>query len=189
MEIRSFLALELPADIKNMISVVSEDGRKTALNVRWVHVTNIHLTVVFMGMVPEEQIGPVGEVAERVCRGYPPFNIQVKGTGLFASRRNPRVFWVGLEGDIDRMSYFRNDLQKNLKPFGIKEEKRPFRPHLTIGRFRKGRNPGTGLDDLLSKYHDLTSSECYLNELVLFKSDLKPDGAVYTRLGGWRLDG
>ena len=187
MEIRSFLAFELPTDIKNIISVVSEDGRKTALNVRWVHVTNIHLTVIFMGMVPEEQIGPIGEVAGGVCRGCRPFNIQVEGTGLFGSRRNPRVLWIGLGGDIDRMSHFRDDLQKSLGPFGIKEEKRPFRPHLTLGRFRKGRSNGTDLDNLLSKYRDLSSPECNLNKFVLFKSDLTPNGAVYTKLGAWSL--
>ncbi len=189
MEIRSFLAFELPAEIKDIISAVSENARKTALNVRWGHVANIHLTVVFMGNVPEEQIGPIGEVAGRVCRGYTPFNIYVKGAGLFGSRRHPRVLWIGLGGDMDRMSHFRDDLQTNLKPFGMKEEKRPFRPHLTLGRFRKGAKTGADLDDLLSTYHDLTSSGCGLNELVLFKSDLKPGGAVYTRLGAWPLEG
>ncbi|MBC8417738.1 MAG: RNA 2',3'-cyclic phosphodiesterase [Desulfobacterales bacterium] len=189
MEIRSFLAFELPIEIKNMISAVSENARKTSLDVRWVNAANIHLTIVFMGSVPEEHIGSIGNSVRDVCQGYGPFNIMAKGLGLFGSRRNPRVLWIGLGGDIDRMSYFRNDLQKGLKPFGIKEEKRRFSPHLTLGRFRKGAKTGAHVDDLLSKYQDLKSPECKLNQLVLFKSDLKPGGAVYTRLGAWPLNG
>ncbi len=189
MEIRSFLAFELPPEIRETLSVVSDDGRTLPLNVRWSRVVNIHLTVVFMGNVREDQIGLIGEVAGRICHGHAPFRIQVKGAGLFGSRRNPRVLWVGLGGETDRMSGFRDVLQKNLAPFGIKEEKRPFRPHLTLGRFRKGAKTDPSLEDLLLKYQDLNGPGCLLRELALFKSDLRPGGAEYTRLGVWPLRG
>lgn len=189
MAIRSFLAFELPVDIKRIIMTVSENVRELPLNVRWLNVTNIHLTIVFMGDVQEEQVKPIQDIVKDVCQGYGSFSIGIKGIGLFGSRRNPRVLWIGLDGAIDRMGYFRDDLQKGLTPFGIKEEKRRFRPHLTLGRFRKGARTGTHLDDLLSKYHDLTSPECIIEELVLFKSDLKPGGAVYSKLNGWPLIG
>lgn len=189
MAIRSFLAFELPVDIKRIIMAVSEDVRQLPLNVRWVNVTNIHLTIVFMGNVQEEQIKPIQDIVKEVCQGYGPFSIGIKGIGLFGSRRNPRVLWIGLDGAIDRMGYFRDDLQKKLRPFGIKEEKRRFRPHLTLGRFRKGARTGTHLDDLLSKYHDLTSPDRTIKELVLFKSDLRQGGAVYSKLKEWPLNG
>ncbi len=189
MAIRSFLAFELPVDIKRIIVKVSEDVRQLPLNVRRVNVDNIHITTVFMSDVQEEQIGPIQDVVKDVCQGYGPFSIAIKGIGLFGSRRNPRVLWIGLDGAIDRMACFRDDLQKGLRPFGIKEETRRFKPHLTLGRFRKGAKTGTHLDDLLSKYHDLTSPECIIEELVLFKSDLRPGGAVYSRLNGWPLTG
>lgn len=189
MAIRSFLAFELPVDIKRIIMTVSENVRELPLNVRWLNVTNIHLTIVFMGDVQEEQVKPIQDIVKDVCQGYGSFSIGIKGIGLFGSRRNPRVLWIGLDGAIDRMGYFRDDLQKGLTLFGIKEEKRRFKPHLTLGRFRKGARTGTHLDDLLSKYHDLTSPECIIEELVLFKSDLKPGGAVYSKLNGWPLIG
>ena len=189
MEIRSFLAFELPPEIKETLSHISQEMRKTSLDVRWVKPGNIHLTMVFMGNVPVGHVEPIGEAAEKVCQLYGPFAISLKGAGVFSSRRNPRVLWTGMEGDLDRMSCFRDALQKHLKPFGIKQEKRPFRPHLTIGRFRKGAKPGTHLDDLLFKYQDLTSPVCTLKELALFKSDLKPGGAVYSELKAWPLIG
>ena len=189
MAIRSFLAFELPVDIKRIIMAVSEDVRELSLNVRWVNVINIHLTIVFMGNVQEEQIKPIQDIINQVCQGYGPFSIGIKGLGLFGGRHNPRVLWIGLDGAIDRMGCFRDDLQKKLRRFGIKEEKRRFRPHLTLGRFRKGAKAGGRLNDLLSKYHDLTSPECMIEELVLFKSDLKPGGAVYSKLKQWPLIG
>jgi len=189
MAIRSFLAFELPVDIKKIIMAVSEDVKQLPLDVRWVNVANIHLTIVFMGDVQEEEIKPIQEIVKGVCLGYGPFSIGIKGIGLFGNRRNPRVLWIGLDGAIGRMGYFRDNLQKKLRPFGIKEEKRRFKPHLTLGRFRKGAGAGTHLNDLLSKYHDLTSPEGIIEELVLFKSDLRPGGAVYSRLNGWSLTG
>lgn len=189
MEIRSFLAFELPPEIREMLSTVSRDAQGLPLDVRWVRVVNIHLTVVFMGSVREDRIDPIGEIAGRVCRDHAPFRVQVNGTGLFGSRRNPRVLWVGLGGDIDRMSGFRDVLQKGLVPLGIPEETRPFRPHLTLGRFGRGEKGGSSLDALLSKYQDLDGPACVLDELVLFKSDLRPGGARYTRLGQWPLSG
>ena len=189
MEIRSFLAFDLPEDIKKSLAHISQDMRKTPLDVRWVKVKNIHLTMVFMGNVPLGHIEPIGEAAEKVCQGYGPFAISIKGAGVFSSRRNPRVLWIGLEGDLERMTHFRDALQKRLRPFGIKQEKRRFRPHLTLGRFRKGARPGTCLDDLLTKYQSFISPVCTLEQLVLFKSDLKPGGAVYAKLKQWPLSG
>ena len=189
MEIRSFLAFELPEEIKVIVSKVSGGMRRFPLDVKWIKVDNIHLTVVFMGNISTDNLGEMGEGIHRVCRRYGHFSIALKGAGVFSSRRNPRVLWVGLDGDIERMSYFRDAIQKHLSPFGIREEKRRFNPHLTLGRFRKGVRPGFHLDELLSRYQDLTTGECALEELVLFKSDLRPGGAVYTKVNTWPLLG
>ncbi len=186
---RSFLAFELPVDIKNTISQLSQEMKRLPLDVRWVAADRIHLTVVFMGNVPVDQLEGIGAVAERVCQRYGAFNIFLRGVGFFGSRWNPRVLWVGLDGDVERISYFRDALQKHLRPFGIKVEKRQFRPHLTLGRFRRGIRRDVRLDELLSKYQGVTSPKRAFGELVLFKSDLRPDGAVYTRLNSWALVG
>ncbi len=80
-------------------------------------------------------------------------------------------------------------MQESLKPFGIKVEKRRFNPHLTLGRFRKGAKSGIHLDEILLRYRTLDSPVRSIGELVLFKSDLKPGGAVYTKLNAWPLAG
>jgi 2'-5' RNA ligase len=189
MKIRSFLAFELPEEFKGIISRASGEMKKSSLDVRWVKVDNIHLTVVFIGDMATEHLDPIGKSVSEVCREHDPFNIAINGAGVFSSRRHPRVLWIGLDGEIDRMAAFRDALQKKLKPFGIKEEKRPFNPHLTLGRFRKGAKSDVHLDNLLLAYKDLTGPTYTLRELALFKSDLKPGGAVYTKLKVWPLGG
>ena len=189
MEIRSFLAFELPPEIRAVISHVSHEIKKSLLDLRCVKPENIHLTMVFMGNVHYEDLDQINKAVSSVCCRYGPFNISIKGAGVFGSRRSPRVLWVGLDGDLERISYFRDALQKHLKPFGIKQEKRRFSPHLTIGRFRKGDRPGAHLDTILSRYLELDSPVCSIGELIQFKSDLKPGGAVYTRLNAWPLSG
>jgi len=187
MTIRSFLAFEIPSEIRHILSAASEDGQAALKGIRWVRVANIHLTAVFMGNVEEAVMGKIKDAAKMACAQHAPFAVQLKGAGLFGGRRNPRVLWMGLEGDLDRMSGFRQDLQTGLAPFGIKEEGRPFRPHLTLGRFRKGARMDPALNDFLSKYQEVESPKSLLRELVLFRSDLKPGGAVYTKLGTWPL--
>ncbi len=187
MEIRSFLAFELPADIKKAITAVSRRGRELPLDMRWVKRDNIHLTIVFMGNVPEEKIQAIGESVKKVCTGTDPFDVNSGGLGFFGNRRHPRVLWMGLNGDICRMGRFRDALQKSLKPFGIKTERRTFRPHLTLGRFKKGARPWPHLDHMISEYADGSTQVHRLNELVLFRSDLSSGGAVYTKLDTWPL--
>ena len=189
MEIRSFLAFELPSDIKRTLARVSDEIRPSIQGMKWVTVENIHLTVVFTGNIRTEEIKAIGEVIQNVCLKYGPFDISLKGMGFFPNRRKPRVLWLGLNGDINRMSLFRDALQNRLKAFGIKEEKRPFKPHLTLGRFRKPGKLDFRFNELMLKYEELTSPVCTVHEFVLFKSDLKPGGAVYTKLKAWPLSG
>jgi 2'-5' RNA ligase len=189
MEIRSFLAFELPPDIKEALTEVSRVGKGLPLDLRWVKQENIHLTVVFMGNVSKDKIGSLGETVKTSCARFDPFEVNAGPLGFFGNRRHPRVLWMGLGGDVHRMGRFRDRLQKKLKPFGIKTEKRPFKPHLTLGRFKKDAHPWPHLDHLISKYSDLKGPTCSLKELVLFKSDLKPGGAIYTKLDAWAFKG
>ncbi|RLB33479.1 MAG: RNA 2',3'-cyclic phosphodiesterase [Deltaproteobacteria bacterium] len=188
MAIRSFLALELPPEVQEALSGVWGKMRQTPLDVRWVKPSNIHLTVVFLGDVSPEGLARVKEVSEAVCARFGPFQVSVSGVGVFPGKRSPRVLWLGLEGDLKGMSRFREDLQDRLEPLGIRKEHRPFRPHLTLARFRKrasGADPH--LREVLARYETYRGPSCALKELSLYRSDLGPAGARYTRLAGWRL--
>ena len=187
MGIRSFLAFELSPEIKEQIGAVSRELKKSSLPVRWVKVENIHLTIIFIGSVNEDAIHDIKEKAHMVVDKFSIFKTRLSGVGVFPDFRRPRVIWIGLNGEIERLSRFRDELQRELKVVGLKEEKRPFRPHLTIGRFKGRLNRDGELKWILDKYHDISSDPHYLNELILFKSDLKPGGPVYTKMAVWPL--
>lgn len=189
MSIRSFLAFEVPPVMKEALTGVLEDAGRTRLNVRWVKVDNIHLTMVFMGNIREEDLPGVRTAVAPVCSRYGPFDVSLRSLGFFPNARRPRVIWIGLDGDIERLSLLRDDLQTALEPFGLKKEKRKFQPHLTIGRFRNPGRSDSSCEDTLARYEDFRGSVCELDELILFKSDLKPGGAEYTRLDSWKLSG
>ncbi|MDY7035117.1 MAG: RNA 2',3'-cyclic phosphodiesterase [Thermodesulfobacteriota bacterium] len=189
MKARLFLAFELPMEIKILVTRVSEELRQSTLDLKWVKVDNIHLTVFFMGHIKTDDIQPIRDEIQKVCLKQRSFSIQLNGMGCFPNRRNPRVLWLSIAGDLERMSHFRDALQKYLIPFGVKQERRRFKPHLTLGRFRRSKNIGLPLDEFLMKYKEMTSPNCLLSELVLFKSDLKPNGAEYTKMEAWPLRG
>lgn len=187
MAIRSFLAFELPPEIKEQIRHVSEELKRSHMNVRWVKPENIHLTIVFLGDVREGDISAIAREIEQVCCGFHPFEIFLKGLGLFPDRRRPRVLWAGYDGDIERMSDLRDVLHERLTPFEIKEEKRKFKPHLTLGRFR---NPSKGtpqLDEIIKRHESFSSPTFQASELVFFKSELRPQGPEYTKLESWPM--
>ena len=189
MEIRSFLAFELGEEIIKTLSRSSRDLKKYLPDVRWIKAGNIHLTVVFLGNIHLNDIAALGKEVKKVCRRHGPFKMFLNGLGMFGSQRSPRVIWVGLDGDIRQMGYFRNALNKHLKPYGVKRENRPFKPHLTLGRFKKGAWSSGSLNQVLEEFKNLESPEIILSELALFRSDLTPEGAVYTRLEAWPMAG
>lgn len=182
MGIRSFLALSLPTEMRGVIEGVLPDLCEASRDVKWVRPGSVHLTVVFLGSMPEETLAGVKQAAAAACTGFAPFRLAVKGTGFFPNPRRPRVVWLGLEGEIERMGALRNALQDHLAPFGIQRETRPFRPHLTLGRFRKHGRMSRSLEEAMARHQDVSSPNCELSELVLFKSDLRPTGAVHTAL-------
>lgn len=187
MGIRSFLAFELPPEIREKIGEVSIELQKLTLPVRWVKVTNIHLTIIFLGYVDEDKIDDIKEKVNLVVKRFSIFKTRLNGIGVFPNWRKPRVIWIGLGEEIERLSNLREELQTGLKVLGFKPEKRPFAPHLTIGRFKGLVDRDEELKSILDRYHDLSGDLQYLNELVLFKSDLKPDGPVYTKMATWQL--
>ena len=187
MAIRSFLAFELPPEIGQEVARISGEVKKSGLEAGWVKPGNIHLTVIFLGDVEEKDIPQIISCVDNAVCDYDPFDIALGGMGLFGDLKRPRVLWLGLEGGIKRLASMRDSLQKPLEQFGIKQEERPFRPHLTLGRFRRPVKDKPLLKRIIEQYKDASGPDGKLDELILFKSQLKPGGSVYTKLHTWPL--
>jgi 2'-5' RNA ligase len=184
--IRSFLAIELPQPILKKIEEVQGDLRSTHADVRWVSPDKIHLTLKFFGNIEESRIDLILKSIEDPIRNTSPFSLKVRGVGAFPSLKNPRVIWMGLVDGKEVLASFQKQIESQLEKIGFQPEDRPFHPHLTLGRMKSSR----GKEDLggrMEKHKEEEFGDFPVERAVLFKSDLRPTGPIYTPLRELRL--
>lgn len=178
---RVFIAFELPSAVKAAAVAVQQALMKSEANVGWVRAEGMHLTLKFLGEVSESQLSGIEKALESAVPGTGSIKVAVRGLGVFPNPKNPRVVWLGLEPEDDRLSRLQERIDRAVAPLGFPPEKRGFRPHLTLGRVKSSR----GLDGLMKNmavHHHILAGECTLEELHLMQSELKSAGAVYTKL-------
>lgn len=180
-KIRSFIAISMPSAVLAAIEKVQDTIRELGLDIRWVRKEGIHLTLKFLGDIDFDHVGQVQAAMERATKGSSPFTLKGEGVGVFPDLRRPRVVWAGMSGDVDVLNALQGDLESELKRLGFPKEKRRFKGHLTIGRV-KGRLDRTKLAEALKALGDFQTQSFTAESLVLFQSDLRSGGAVYTKL-------
>ncbi len=179
--IRTFLAIELPETIHKRIEGVQGDLKSSHADVRWVSPWKIHLTLKFFGDIEEATIEPIVKAIEGPVHNAPPFSIRVKGIGAFPHWKNPRVIWMGLINGGDVLIPLQKQIEMELEKIGFEPEGRTFQPHLTLGRVNSAR----GKEELIrrmERYREEEFGEIGVAKVILFKSDLKPTGPIYTPL-------
>ncbi len=177
--IRSFIAIDLSERAREQIAALIQDLRKSDAQVGWVRAESIHLTLKFLGNVAPEMIDEMKPVLSQIASRTMPVHIEPAGCGAFPTIKAPRVIWVGLKGGGGPLSKLQREVESAMIPFGFQPEDRPFRPHLTVGRV-KGKRHLLSLQQILLANRDFTAEPFDVVELVLYKSDLRPDGARYT---------
>lgn len=180
MAIRSFVALELTDEVREQLAVLLQRLQRTSAAVKWVEPENLHLTLKFLGEVPEEQIELVGETLKAVAQATEPFSFTVKGVGGFPDLRRPRVLWVGVEA-LQALIKLQQLVEKAMEQLGFPPEYRVYHPHITIGRVKTV----TGIEkvrEILREYADVKFGEVLASHLTLFRSDLSREGPTYTPL-------
>jgi len=179
--IRTFIALELPPAVISLLEKVQEDLKSMGLRANWVRPENIHLTLKFLGNINPGDIDNIGKAMRDAVDNYAAIDLVIRGVGVFPGIRRPRVIWVGLGGQIQLLFAMQRMLEDNLAALGFEKEKRPFKGHLTLGRFKQTVEPNA-IRQIMQEYANLASEEFTASRIVLFKSDLKPTGAVYSQL-------
>lgn len=179
--IRAFIAADLPEGIIDGIENLYLHKRISGNDVKWVNPKGIHLTLKFLGYVEEKLIEPVSFTVAGIVRDQRPLELKAERIGAFPGLKNPRVIWLGIHGDVGRLSVLQKEIEKALIPFGFEEEKRAFSPHLTLGRIRQGKR----IINLDTKIQDIDKT-CLgfftVKEIIFYQSTLRPDGAVYNAL-------
>jgi len=179
--IRAFLAIDLPPGLRPPLAQVQEELKRSGADVRWVPVSNIHLTLKFFGQLPEGEVEPLTQAAQEVAASQAPFELQITTPGAFPSLKSPRVVWVGIGGEVLSLAQFYRRLETALATLGHLPEGRPFHPHLTLGRVRSP----AGRERLAKMLKELAVPQWppfKVNEIILFRSNLSPQGSTYTPL-------
>jgi len=179
--LRSFIAIELSPLIKAKIEEIQNKLKSLTSEVRWVRPEGIHLTLKFLGNIEEERIPEISDIIRKCSTDTTSFTLKVHSLGAFPNEKNPKVIWVGAEDNSGTLGKLQQFLENRLSTIGFKVEKRAFSPHLTLGRLKSpkgGSRLTQGLEDY--KYFDFGTFEA--KEVCLFKSELKPGGAIYTKL-------
>jgi 2'-5' RNA ligase len=179
---RLFVALEPPDAVRRRIAArataLRQAAGRHAEDVRWVPVENLHLTVQFLGAVPEQRVESVADAVRAAAAASRPLALEVKGAGGFPNARRPRVIWLGLEGDVESARALVADVGRRLAPLGFAPEARPWSAHLTLGRASDPRG-APGLGGALVARAQEDGIPWRAGELVLIESHLSPKGPRY----------
>lgn len=182
---RLFVALEPPEPVRRRLAALMVDLRRAAGRaadeIRWVPPENVHLTLQFLGAVPEERVAAVEAALRAAAAASRPLSLEVRGAGGFPNARRPRVVWAGVAGDVAPLAALAAGLGRRLAPLGFPPEDRPFSAHLTLGRAREGRG-APGLAGALAGFAEDAGTPWRATDVVLFESHLSPKGPRYEPL-------
>ncbi len=179
MELRAFLAIPVPDYIKDYASGLKSSLVSVASNVKWVEKGNYHLTLKFLGEINREYTKTIMKDMESVAEYCPPMQLEANGVGVFPNFRRPRVIWLGVKGEIEKLDFLGERVDALLSTsLGFEaERKRSF--HLTLGRIRPEGENGALLNQLNFINRGAESIPFPVNEFYLMESRLSPSGPTY----------
>ena len=187
--IRAFLAIELPEDILRKISGLQEKlNREISGRISWTRPHSQHLTLKFFGDISADDVKNICAAVHKHTASEASLNLKIEKLGVFPDAHRPRVLWCGTTGDVERLSVLQKKMDGDFAKIGFPAEERPFRAHLTLARIKDPREL-TGISEALMKYSSFTAGEFVCRNLVLFQSNLSPQGAVYTKLEMFSFSG
>jgi 2'-5' RNA ligase len=179
---RVFIAIDVPTEIRNRLAALQEKIRTSTTAARWVAPESIHVTLKFIGEMPEKR----REDIDQALRGltWKHIRVSVRGIGFFPGARSPRVFWAGLEATS--MEGLAKEIDLRLERAGFDRERRAFRAHLTLAR-AKNSHLDRAMITAAAPYTDTDFGTFSADRIYLFESTLKAGGSVYTKLKEYKL--
>jgi 2'-5' RNA ligase len=177
---RTFIAIELPEEIKKSLSKLQEQLKTTGADVKWVEPKNIHLTLKFLGERDDKKVKGIESLLSEVSSHNNSFKIRINSVGAFPNLNSPRVIWVGIDEGDSETKKIAQELEEKIAKLGIPKEERAFSSHITIGRKRSAKN----LKELSESLKKASEGKFDLpvfavDKITLFKSTLTSQGPIY----------
>ena len=190
-QVRSFIAVELPQEIKIELAHLQERLKRACgyCPAKWVAVESIHLTLNFLGDVPLSRLDDIKSAVAQAAVASDTFELALDGLGAFPNLERPHIVWVGLSGNVEKLSKIQKRLEQLLVMLGFNSENRPFSPHLTLARVRDEASAADkkSLGQAISSTTCKTDCPIPVRQVSLIKSQLTPAGPIYTVLSSATL--
>ncbi len=184
--VRVFVAVAISPELEKVCARLIRKLQDIPAQVKWVRPEGIHITLKFLGNVPQEQLPQIKAAVRRAVEGQRAFSITSEGLGGFPDLKRPRVIWIGLqENTLAPLKQLQQRVETELVRLGFEPENRPFQPHLTLGRVRAPRNIEWVVHTL--EKHPPPPISFPVKEVVLMRSELRREGARYTPLERFAL--
>jgi len=179
---RLFIAMEIPEHIKQQIAQIQDQLKKAGADASWTRSEGIHLTLKFLGEAAESKVPDILKCLQQAAGGAASFQLSVAGVGAFPHLKNPRVLWIGLIGEREKLMLLQASVEKEMETIGFAPEERTFSPHLTLARI-KFPKPRFSWQQVVEPVRNRALGEFSVNAISLMKSELNRTGAVYTEMG------
>jgi 2'-5' RNA ligase len=184
--LRLFVAIDLPTEVRQGLAQVQNElmDRLPPKSVRWTKPEGVHVTLKFMGDTAADKVDAIVQGLAAAAAGFDPFSFSVAGFGCFPNSHRPNVLWVGVPQVPKALAGLQRATDLQMHRLGYERERRPFSPHLTLGRVDRRISPQErqALAQALAEVQVGHLGTVAVQEVVLFQSDLRPTGAVYTAL-------
>lgn len=172
---RSFIAVDIKDE---KVEAAVEELTKVKADVKIVEPQNLHLTLKFLGEIPEDVIEKIHAAMQASLKSFQPFEVSLRSIGVFPSLKYMRVVWVGFREGREKLIQMQRSLDANLRELNFKPEQR-FDPHLTIGRVKSQRGKEE-LRNFVLKHEDTDFGSALVDKVELKKSVLTPKGPIYS---------
>jgi 2'-5' RNA ligase len=181
---RLFVAVELSERVREAAANAARELQRrleSSMHPKWVAAENMHLTVRFIGHVPDERVPPVLE-AVRPPLALAPFQLTLDRCGVFPPSGPPRVVWIGFSSGRSALQTMHEELTSRLLPLGFRAETRPFTAHLTLARIKDARRGAGAIAREAVREVSPSAAGCLISHATVFESHLSPQGSRYTPL-------
>jgi 2'-5' RNA ligase len=187
---RAFLAIDLPeniraalsrkqAELRDSLAKMNPAQSKPHTEIRWTKPEAIHLTLKFIGEIPDTRVIQVVEFLS-TFKTFESFPVEVKGFGFFPCASRPQVFWAGVEAP-PALAQLAREIEEGMEKFGFAPEPRNYNAHLTLARFKNLR-PRPEFRSLVETQSQISIGRFEAREFFLFESKLSPRGAEYRKV-------
>ena len=183
---RCFVAVEIPDELKILIDEYISSLKKISPDIKWIKAKNLHVTIKFLGEIPQGLLSKVQSELSGISNVVKPFEMSVGDAGFFPNQFKPRVIWLGMQNDNNNSLFkLHKWIDEKLEPLGFEREKRRFSPHLTLGRIKLPANHQS-LTEYINQ-HKFQIYKINVSDVVLMKSILKPGGVEYSKIKDYSL--